>query len=101
MNTMELDAQRIVLAREILNTDNSELLKEMSKAYKRIKARMIKTADPKVAVAPEPDSKEYIMNGLKEAFLQLNEYKAGRIQARPLDELLKELEEEDGDDRNK
>lgn len=89
MTTMELDAQRLMLAREILNTDNAELLKEMAVAYKRIKARLAKTT------TAEPDSKEYVMNGLKEAIHELNEYKAGRVQARPLDELIKEMEAEE------
>lgn len=62
MKTMELDAQRAMLAREILNTEDVELLKEL--------------------------------------IMQLNEYKAGKIQARPLDELIKEIKEEEKNVRN-
>ena len=43
----------------------------------------------------EPDSKEYILNGMKEAINSLNDYKAGKIQTRPLDELIRELETEE------
>ena len=42
----------------------------------------------------EPDSKEYILTGLKEAFLEMKEVKARRSQSRPAEELLKELMEE-------
>ncbi len=40
MNTMELDARRGILAREILNLDNEELLTELENAYKSIKERL-------------------------------------------------------------
>lgn len=92
MTTMEMDTQRVMLAREILNTDNVELLREMVKAHKRIIARF--TAKEAVA-EPEPDSKEYIMQGLKEAFQELKEIKAGMVKGRPLEEMLKELEAEE------
>ena len=62
MKTMELDSKRAMLAREILNTEDVELLKEL--------------------------------------IMQLNEYKAGKIQARPLDELIKEIKEEEKNVRN-
>ena len=94
MTTMELDSQRLMLAREILTTDNAEFLKEMTKAYKRIKNRLADIASTKEMEA-EPDSKEYILNGMKEAINSLNDYKAGKIQARPLDELIRELETEE------
>ena len=42
---------------------------------------------------PEPDSKEYILKGLKEAFLELREIKAGRSKGIPARELLRELRE--------
>lgn len=93
MTTMELNTQKITLAREILETDDKELLDEVSKAYRRIKARLTKA---KAATQePEPDSKEYILNGLREAFRELKEVQAGRAKARPIEELFKELEEEE------
>lgn len=92
MTTMEMDTQRVMLAREILNTDNVELLREMVKAHKRIIARF--TAKEAMA-EPEPDSKEYIMQGLKEAFQELKEIKAGRGKSVSARDLLKELQEEE------
>lgn len=80
MTTMEMESQRLMLAREILNTDNREFLKEMSKAYHRIKARMIKNN------TMEPDSKEYIRDSIEQG---LKDVKEGRT--RPLEELLNEL----------
>lgn len=93
MTTMELYTQKISLAREILETDDKELLDEVSKAYRRIKARLTKAKVK--AEEPEEDSKEYILNGLREAFRELKEVQAGRAKARPIEELFKELEEEE------
>lgn len=78
---MELEVQKAILAREILNTDNSEFLKEMSKAYHRIKARMQKTQ-----TELEPDSKEYILKSIEQGMEDVKEGKT-----RPLEELLNEL----------
>jgi hypothetical protein len=44
---MELDSQRLLLAREILTTDNTELLQEMTRAYKCIKHRLSQQRIPK------------------------------------------------------
>ncbi len=123
MTTMELEAQKAELARHILNIDNMEVIKEMSKAYRRIEARMQKNAVLKrdikeyarqeeescSNVASEPaygygcmveddiqtDSDESIIEGIKESLHTLSEIKAGRVKTRPARELLKELEEED------
>lgn len=88
-----MESERIMLAREILNTDNNELLKEMSKAYHRIKTRLSKVAAAEQEL--EPDSKEYILQGLKEAILELNEVKAGRAKTHSAWELLEELKKEE------
>ena len=58
MTTMELEAQKAMLAREILNTDNSEFLQEMSKAYHRIKARMQKEDTLKQNIKEYPRQEE-------------------------------------------
>ena len=89
MTTLEMDAQRVMLAREILNTNNDELLSEMCKAYKRIKNRLAKAVMTKAKA--ETESKEYVLNSIKEAYLDVK-YK--RVEARPIDELFKELEAE-------
>lgn len=88
-----MESQRLMLAREILNTDNYELLEEMSKAYHRIKTRLTKVTTTEQE--SEQDSKEYILQGLKEAIHEFNEYKAGRVKARSAWELLEELKKEE------
>lgn len=88
-----MEAKRIMLAREILNTDNNEFLEEMSKAYHRIKIRL--TKNTAAEQEPEPDSKEYILQGIKEAILELNEVKAGRAKTHSAWELLEELKKEE------
>ena len=93
MTTREIDSQRVLLAREILNTEDIELLKELAKAYKSIKSRLAKLDS--VKAEPKEDSKDYILNGLKDAFFELKEIKAGRLQGIPARDLLKELEEEE------
>lgn len=45
-------------------------------------------------VINEPDSKEYIMSGLKEAFRELKEIKAGKGKTYSVEEVLKEMREE-------
>lgn len=90
---MELDSQRLLLAREILTTDNTELLQEMTRAYKRIKRRLSKRIIVKAEL--EEDSKEYILNEVKEAFTELKGIKAGKLKGIPAHELLKDLEEDD------
>ncbi len=92
MTTMELDSLRLILAREILTTDNTELLQEMTKAYQRIKNRLSKPITAKAE--PEEDSKEYILNEVKEAFTELKAIKAGKLKGIPAHELLKDLEED-------
>ncbi|MEQ3234471.1 hypothetical protein [Bacteroides cellulosilyticus] len=51
MTTMELEAQKGELARLILNIDDMEVIKEMSKAYRRIEARMQKEASCRYTVS--------------------------------------------------
>lgn len=67
----------------------------MSKAYHRIKTRLAKVTAAEQAKALEEDSKETILKELKEAILEFNEYKAGRVKARSAWELLEELKEEE------
>jgi len=88
-----MESKRIMLAREILNTDNNELLEEMSKAYHRIKTRLAKVTTTEQEL--ESDSKEYILKELEEAIHELNEYKAGRVKARSAWEFLEELKKEE------
>ena len=89
MSSLQLAADKARLIRAIVNIA-SKLV------FDKVKQRLrdILNLREEVVVEPEPDSKEYIMTGLKEAFLEMKEVKAGRSQSRPAEELLKELMEE-------
>ncbi len=95
MNTMELDAHRGILAREILNTDSEELLMELENAYRIIKDRLAKMVFTKAKAEPIPDSKEYILNSIKEGYQEMQEIKAGKRKGKSLDALIEELELEE------
>ena len=86
---MGLEAQKLMLMREIINSDDKNFLQEMSNACKEIKRRLAKVAD--TTKDEKADAKELVLHELKEAVLELNDYKAGKIQARPAEELAKEL----------
>ena len=89
MATMGLEAQKLMLMREIINSDDKNFLQEMSNACKEIKKRLATVAD--TTKDEKAGNKELVLHELKEAILELNDYKAGKIQARPAEELVKEL----------
>lgn len=94
MSSLQLEADKARLIRAIVNIDSKLVFDKVKQGL-----RDILNLREEVVVEPEPDSKEYIMTGLKEAFLEMKEVKAGRSQSRPAEELLKELmEERDGED---
>lgn len=88
---MEMDARRIMLAREILSTDNETLLSELEKTYRQVMAHIVIVNPP---AEPEPDTKEYILNSIKEGLREVQEIKAGRMKGIPARELLQDLQEE-------
>lgn len=63
-NYMELDAMKIALAREILNTDNSEILKKVRKAFER--ARKCEDTLPPCRYTIE-ELKERVHKGVQDA----------------------------------
>ena len=65
MTTLEIEAQKALWVRDILNLDNSEMITELKENYDRTKLRIQRRMKKQ---APSPDSKAYIMKGLKEAF---------------------------------
>lgn len=102
MTTMELEAQRASLAREILNTDSKEMLDEMTKTVKRIKKRLARPRPVKGTVMAEAteykgDTREEIIANLRETALWLKDFKAGRAKGIPVDELVAELNQKDYD----
>lgn len=68
--------------------DDEEMMRSAIKALKSIRKPVVST---KTKAELVPDSDEYILAGLKEAFDELKEIKAGRSKTRPLEELLNEL----------
>lgn len=87
MATVGLETQKLMLVREIINSDNQEFLQEMTEACKNIKRRLSKVMEKD----SKADTKDAIIKELKKAIEELNDYKAGKIQARPAEELAKEL----------
>ncbi len=90
-SAMEMDARRIMLAREILSTDNETLLSELEKTYRQVMAHIVIVNPP---AEPEPDTKAYILNSIREGLREVQEIKAGRMKGIPARELLQDLQEE-------
>ncbi len=88
---MEMDAYRLMLARAVLTTDNETLLSELVKTYRQVMTHVVIVNPP---AEPEPDSKEYILNSIKEGLREVREIKAGRMKGIPARELLQELPDE-------
>ncbi len=83
MTTMELDARKAQLAREILNVDSMEVLNKLQKAFNRVKAKVASDNET------EYISKEEILAGIDAG---LKDLKAGRKTS--WDEFIKEMEDE-------
>lgn len=90
-SAMEMDARRIMLAREILSTDNETLLSELEKTYRQVMAHIVIVNPP---AEPEPDTKEYFLNSIREGLREVQEIRAGRMKGIPARELLQDLQEE-------
>lgn len=86
MTTMELRAS---LLKEVsVFFDDEEMMRSAIKALKDIRKTVLLEKKKKEL---EPDSDEYILAGLKGAFKEMNEVRAGRSTTRPVEELLNEL----------
>ena len=83
MTTMELNAMRGELAREILNIDNIELLKKVQRYLKRA----MKTEKEEV----EYIEKEEILNSIREGLREIKERRRTGRQGMTLQELIDEL----------
>ena len=90
MTTLEMEAQKALWIRDILNIDNSDMITELKKNYDRTKLRILRKMNEHTASSPE--SKEYIMKGLKESFGELKNIQTGHSKGRPLEEVLAEIE---------
>ena len=83
MTTMELNAMRGELAREILNIENIELLKKVQRYLKRA----MKTEKEEV----EYIEKEEILNSIREGLLEIKEARRTGRKLMTAEELLNEL----------
>ena len=83
MTTMELNAMRGDLAREILNIDNIELLQKVQRYLKRA----MKTEKEEV----EYIEKEEILNSIREGLREIKERRRTGRQGMTLQELIDEL----------
>lgn len=88
MASLQLEADKAQLIRAIVNIDNKSVLDKV----KHLLCDVLNIREDVVDL--EPDSKEYIIAGLREAFLELREVRAGKGRTRPAEDLLKELTEE-------
>ena len=83
MTTMELNAMRGELAREILNIENMELLQKVQRYLKRA----MKTEKEEV----EYIEKEEILNSIREGLREIKERRRTGRQGMTLQELIDEL----------
>ena len=99
MTTMELNAMRCELAREILNVDSSEMLQKLQRYFKRLKKEQsTKTyaiqEDSSMVVAEDEvpyRTKAEILAGVEHAFMEVKMYREGKLQLKTLEEALDEL----------
>lgn len=88
MTTMELDARKARLAREILNIDSMELLDKLQKAFNRVKAKATAMVNEEET---EYISKEEILAGIDAGLKEMQERKRTGKKAKTLEDLINEL----------
>ena len=99
MTTIELNAMRCELAREILNLENSEMLQKLQIYFKQLMKEhssegYVLTEPSTMTVAEEEvpyRTKEEILAGVEEAFEHAKLAREGKVQGRPIEDLLNEL----------
>lgn len=87
MNTLEMDAYKAELAREILLTDNWNLLDKV----KRLISREAKKREAALKEQEGEMTKEEILSDLEEAFQTAKLVREGKVKGRPIEMLLNEL----------
>jgi hypothetical protein len=99
MTTMELNAMRCELAREILNIDSSEMLLKLQRYFRRLKKeqpqKVYAISEEKTMSIAEDEvpyrTKDEILAGVERSFDELKLYKDGKLEFRTLEEVLDEL----------
>ena len=87
MNTLEMDAYKAELAREILLTDNWNLLDKV----KRLIRREAKKREAALKEQEGEMTKEEILSDLEEAFQTAKLVREGKVKGSPIEMLLNEL----------
>lgn len=84
-NSIELDAMKANLAREILNTDNSEILNKVRKAFECAKK------DLSAMDMEESISKKEVLSQIEESLLEVKRARKRGVKLQTLEELIDEL----------
>lgn len=99
MTTIELNAMRCELAREILNLESGEMLQKLQIYFKQLKkehsSKGYAMTEPSTRIVAEGEvpyrTKAEILAGVEEAFEHAKLARDGKVQGRPIEELLNEL----------
>lgn len=99
MTTIELNAMRCELAREILNLESGEMLQKLQIYFKQLRKEYSSEGyamtDPSTMIVAEEEvpyrTKAEILAGVEEAFEHAKLARDGKVQGRPIEELLNEL----------
>ena len=87
MTTVQLTS---ALQREMSYIVTDETM--MERALKSLrKIRRERKAEKEMAMEPQEDSEEQVMQSLREAFRELKLVQEGKLETRPIEELLKQL----------
>lgn len=88
MKTMELEAKKASLVRDILvEVDDIEVLRKLQKAYERVKTQVKKKEEESV----EYISKEEVLEGIDVGLKEMQERKRSGRKAKTLQALIDEL----------
>ena len=99
MTTIELNAMRCELAHEILNLESGEMLQKLQIYFKQLKkehsSKGYAMTEPSTRIVAEEEvpyrTKAEILAGVEEAFEHAKLARDGKVQGRPIEELLNEL----------
>ncbi len=85
MTTMELDARKLRLVRDILNVEDVHIIDQLQRSFNRQVAKRSVSADT------EYISKEELLAGIGQGLKEMQERKRSGKKAMTLDELIDEL----------
>lgn len=83
MTTMNFELEKAALAREILNSDNEEMLIAVRTAIQQVKAKFVHKEDCL--------TKAEVLAGFDQACKQIKQRREGKLIGKPAEELLNEL----------